>query len=185
MLIALRVGKESAFITAFKSFWALAWKPLQNHKAARPDSWLVPGPVSSPHVRCLRSRLLSSLHLLFARPNTHNFINLSLLARFSQCLSAFLSLLGSPQSVLRAEYAFPAKPLSAWNGKQWFPRHLARTPAAAAGTRLGVFFPLSCSFGTGCYHNTSKWHKDSSVGNIFCSYSEVKSLALPHPPYIP
>lgn len=134
--------------------------------ASAPDSYL-------PFTSCLLDQ-------------THTILSTCpYLSGFLTALSAFLSFLGSPQSVLRAEYAFPAKPLSAWNGKQWFLQHLACTPETAAGTRLSVFLPVSCSFATGCFHNTSKWHKDSSVGNVFCSFSKVKSLALSPLHYIP
>lgn len=67
-----------------------------------------------------------ALHLLFARPNTHNFISLSLTSGF---LAAYQlsSLLSSPQSMLRAEHCSPATALPAGNGKQGFLWHLVHT----------------------------------------------------------
>lgn len=173
MLIAPGVGKETVFIMAFNSFWAPAWKPFQNHKAVRTDNWLVPGPLfhhcmfttSAPdsYLPFASSLLDQTNTILSTCPYTSGFLTAY------QPSSLFWAVL-SP--CLELNTVFQLKHCQRGMETMVTSAPCTHTSEHGRHSPHSVFLLVSCSFVTVRYHSTCEWHKDNSVGNIFCSYSQ-------------
>lgn len=88
MLISLGIGKEPVFMMAFKTFLSPCLKASSKGQSTRTHRVLCfLTACSVPPFQTL----LCALHFLFARPNTHNFISLSLTWGFLTADQAFLS----------------------------------------------------------------------------------------------